>query len=56
MTSYYFFYQPPKAAVQVAIIPAQNIKQALTRFNSAGFEGEIECIKKKDFDNKLINF
>lgn len=56
MKKYYVFYQPAKASSQTAIIPAESIKQALTRFNSAGFDGEIQCIKVADFDSKLINF
>lgn len=56
MKKYKIFYKPEKkAATLVALIPADNLKQSLTRFNAAGFEGEILCIQNIDFDSSLFN-
>lgn len=57
MKKFKIFYRPDKKATTlVALIPADNVKQSLTRFNAAGFEGEILCIQNVDFDSNLFNF
>lgn len=57
MKKYKIFYRPDKKAnTLVALIPAESVKQALTRFNAAGFDGEILCIQNVDFDSNLFNF
>lgn len=57
MKKYKVFYRPAeKAAVLQALIPAESLKQALTRFNAAGFSGEVLCIQYIEFDSNLFNF
>lgn len=56
MKKFRVFYQPKGSAVLVALIPADGVKQALTRFNAAGFDGEVKCIQNVDFDSNLFNF
>ena len=57
MKKYKVFYRPAeKAATLQAIIPAESLKQALTRFNAAGFSGEVLCIQYTEFDSNLFNF
>lgn len=57
MKKYKVFYKPGiEAGELAAIIPAASIKEALTRFNAAGFEGEILCIQDLSFDFNLFNF
>ena len=56
MKTFRVYYQPPKSKLLCALIPAQSVKQALTRFNAAGFEGEIRCVQDSDFDSTLFNF
>ena len=56
MKTYRVFYCPQGGkTVLVAMLPADSVKQALTRFNSAGFDGEIYCIQDIKFDPSLFN-
>lgn len=57
MSTFRIFYNPYDSSKEAcALIPACTIKQALTRFNAAGFEGVIHCIQDIDFDSSLFNF
>lgn len=56
MKTYRIFYCPLGGkTVLVAMLPADNVKQALTRFNAAGFDGDIYCIQDVKFDSSLFN-
>lgn len=56
MKTYRIFYCPLGGkTVLVAMLPADNVKQALTRFNAAGFDGDIYCIHDVKFDSSLFN-
>ena len=57
MRTFRIFYLPQDSEKEAcAIIPADTAKQALTRFNAAGFDGRIDCIQDVDFDSTLFNF
>ena len=53
---YRVFYEPAKGSYQIALIPAASVKQALTRFNAAGFNGTVRCVQDGSFDSSLFNF
>ena len=57
MDTYRIFYLPQDSKKEAcALIPADSVKQALTRFNAAGFDGRIDCIQNVKFDSSLFNF
>lgn len=57
METFRIFYLPQDSKKEAcALIPADSVKQALTRFNAAGFDGRIDCIQNVKFDSSLFNF
>lgn len=50
-----FYYPDGRTSPACALIPAETVKQALTRFNAAGFDGDVQCIQDLKFDSNLFN-
>ena len=53
--SFFVFYQPSKGVVSRAVIQAETVKQALTRFNYSHTPGIVCGVLESGFDSSLFN-